>query len=140
MQIHPIVQHLNSVVSVTLQAMYVGDVNDETDKSRIAAYGDPKVNLAGAFIDPVGGVFTFTFPVSEFYKGITTELAAAPVRFMTQLPVGVGTQLPTDCITSDPVAAATAWVAVMDSRIEAKMVTLRAKTPAQLTTLPDSTV
>jgi len=140
MQIHPIVQHLNSVVSVTLQAMYVGDVNDETDKARIAAYGDPKVNLAGTFVDPVGGEFTFTFPISEYSKGITTELAATPVRFMTQLPVGVGTQLPTDCITSDPVAAATAWVTVMESRIGIKMDLLRAKTPIQLTLLPDATV
>jgi hypothetical protein len=148
MRLHPVVQHLNSVVTVTLQASFVGGSSaslDATDKSRIAAYGDPKVNLAGTFIDPVGGVFTFAFPVSDYNKGITTELSSSPVNFMTQLPVSVVGQPPVvqgplDCVTSDPVAAATAWVAVMDTRITDSLAVLRAKTPAQLTTLPDATV
>ncbi len=145
MKIHPVVQHLNSIVSVTLQASFVGDPTDATDKQRIAAYGDPQVNLAGTFIDPVGGTFTFSFPVSEYYKGVTTGMASNPVRFMTQLPIGIPgqpapTQGPLDCITSDPVLAATAWAAVMDTRISDALATLRAYTPAQLTTLPDATV
>lgn len=145
MKIHPIIQHLNSVVTVTLQSSFVGDVTDVTDKSRISSYGDPKVNLAGTFTDPVGGAFTFAFPVVDYSKGVTTELYNYPVRFMTQLPIAAlgqpaTTQGPLDCITSDPVAAATAWVAVMDTRILAVMTTLRGKTPAQLTTLPDATV
>lgn len=145
MKIHPVVQHLNSVVTVTLQASFVGDANDITDKTRIAAYGDPQVNMAGTFVDPVGGVFTFAFPVSDYVKGITTELSSNSVKFMTQLPATVVGQSPSvqgalDCVTSDPIAAATAWVAVMNTRITASLVALRAKTPPQLTTLPDATV
>lgn len=145
MKIHPVIQHLNSIVSVTLQASFVGDPNDATDKQRISAYGDPKVNMAGTFIDPIGGIFTFTFPVVEYYRGITTELASYPVRFMTQIPTALPGQTapvqgPLDCITSDPVLAATAWASIMDSRITASLATLRAKTPVQLTTLPDATV
>jgi hypothetical protein len=145
MKIHPVIQHLNSVVTVTLQASFVGDANDSTDKQRITSYGDPKVNMAGDFIDPVGGVFTFSFPVSEYYKGVTTELSNYSVRFMTQLPAGVPgqvapTQGPLDCITSDPILAATTWSTVMGTRIGATLTTLRAKTPATLTTLPDATV
>lgn len=145
MKIHPVIQHLNSVVTVTLQASFVGDTNDITDKTRIAAYGDPKVNMAGTFVDPVGGIFTFSFPVSDYVKGVTTELASNSVRFMTQLPATMVGQSPAvqgtlDCVTSDPITAATAWVTVMDTRIVAAMAALRAKTPPQLTTLPDATV
>lgn len=145
MKIHPVVQHLNSVVTVTLQASFVGDSTDATDKTRIAAYGDPQVNMAGTFVDPVGGTFTFSFPVSDYIKGVTTELASNAVRFMTQLPATVVGQAPAvqgalDCVTSDPILAATAWVSVMDTRIAAALATLRAKTPPQLTTLPDATV
>ena len=145
MKIHPVVQHLNSVVTVTLQASFVGDSTDVTDKTRISAYGDPKVNLAGTFVDPIGGTFTFVFPVSDYNRGITTELSSNPVRFMKQLPVASPGQTPyvqgpLDCVTSDPVLAATAWASVMDTRITAALATLRALTPAQLSTLPDATV
>jgi len=142
MQIHPVVTHLNSIVSITLQPSFVGDVTDASDKGRVAAYGDPQVNLAGNFLDPVGGVFTFSFPVIDYRKGITTELANTTVRFMTQLPITTppAVQGPLDCITSDPVTAAGIWTTVMGSRILASLTTLRAKTPAQLTSLPDATV
>jgi hypothetical protein len=145
MRLHPVIQHLNSVVTVTLQASFVGDSTDITDKTRIAAYGDPQVNMAGTFADPVGGTFTFAFPVSDYIKGVTSELSSNSVRFMTQLPATVVGQAPAvqgalECVTSDPILAATAWVSVMDTRISAAMATLRAKTPSQLTTLPDATV
>jgi hypothetical protein len=52
MKIHPVVQHLNGAVTVSLQASFVGDITDTTDRMRIAAYGDPLVNLGGLFISP----------------------------------------------------------------------------------------
>jgi hypothetical protein len=52
MKIHPVVQHLNGTVTVALQASFVGDITDTTDRMRIAAYGDPLVNLGGLFISP----------------------------------------------------------------------------------------
>ena len=146
MKIHPIVEHLNSIVTVTLQTSYVGDGTDTTDKQRITSYGDPRINLAGTFQEPLGGPTTFTFPVADYYKGLTTEMANYPVRFMTQLPVALPgqpatVQGPLDCIVSDPVKAAEVWVTVMEStRIPNALTTLRAKTPAALTTLPDATV
>jgi hypothetical protein len=141
MKLHPVVQHLGGIVTVTLQASFVGDPNDTTDKQRISAYGDPKVNLAGTFT----GSPSFTMGSNEYYKGITTEMMNYSVRFMTQLPPAVAGQPATtlgalDCITSDPVGAATVWSTVMADRITQAMTTLRAKTPAQLATLSDSTV
>ncbi len=52
MKIHPVVQHLGGTVTVTLQASFVGDSTDTTDKQRIGAYGDPFVNLGGLFVSP----------------------------------------------------------------------------------------
>ena len=52
MKIHPTVQHLNGIVTVALQASFVGDSTDATDKQRIAAYSDPLVNLGGLFTSP----------------------------------------------------------------------------------------
>lgn len=145
MKLHPIVQHLNGIVMVTLQAQFVGDATDATDKQRISAYGDPKVNMAGTFVDPLDGTFTFQLGAPEVYKGITTELLSNNVKFMTQLPIGIpGQPTPSlgalDCITSDPTRAAGVYNTVMATRITASMTTLRAKTPTQLTTLPDATI
>ena len=144
MLIHPLVQQLNSIVSVTLQATFMGDATDSTDKQRIAAYGDPKVNMGGVFVDP-NSTFTFSLMAAEYWKGITTELSVNTVKFMTQLPAPVAGQPtpkqgPLDCLTSDPVLAATIWTSVMQTNCAAAMANLRAKTPPQLTSLPDATV
>lgn len=154
------------IVSVVMQAEFVGDATDVTDQQRIAAYGDPKVNIAGTFTDPTDSTFQFTFPISEFYTGVTTDMMNHTVRFMTSLPVrqpsaqswnpfaptsqwnGAATnpqascngQGPLDCLVTDAVRAATIWAAAIDSRVQTLMTALRAKTPAQLTSLPDSTV
>lgn len=249
MLIHPVVQHLNGAVTVTLQASFVGDGTDATDKQRIGAYGDPLVNLVGTIVDtahPAIGTITlaglpslsdsfvigsqtftwvasgtalgnvvigvdaaacatnivtsisrdipsvataervgstvivtavtpgvngnslnfteastnvtmdgsgklggttagrdalsFQFGAAEVWKGVTTQMAATPVRFMTQLPFGSTGQTPYEAIVADPVIAATVWVATMASRISAVMTDLRAKSPSQLVTLSDSTV
>ena len=144
MLIHPLVQQLNSVVSVTLQPSFVGDSTDTTDKQRIAAYGDPKVNLGGSFTDPSDS-FTFTMLSAEYWKGISTELNCNTARFMTQLPPSIPGQPtpkqgPLDCITSDPVHAATYWTTAMQTACGVTMNALRAKTPPQLSSLPDATV
>ena len=47
MQIKAIVSQSNGIISVTLQALFVGDPTDATDKAKIAAFGDPVVNIAG---------------------------------------------------------------------------------------------
>ena len=249
MRVHPAVQHLNGAVTVTLQASFIGDVTDATDKQRIGAYGDPLVNLGGQFVGPsipavgtitvaglptlgqtfhigaqtftwvasgsatgnvvlgidgpaclanivtsvtrdlatvtavgatsttitvtantvgtVGNSYTFTssstnvtvdgtgtlggtqvgrgtvtfqMGAPETYKGITTQMAATPVTFMTQLPLGSAGLTPTQAIVADPVVAAQVWAASMVTRISAVMADLRAKTPSQLVALSDSTV
>ena len=142
MLIHPLVQQLNSVVSVTMQASYTGDATDATDKQRIAAYGDPKINLGGSFTDPAIPAFTFNMLAGEYWKGITTEMGLHTARFMTQLPSPqhgqpMPKQLPLDCITSDPVHAATVWAAAMQALCGTSMTALRAVVPPQLSTLPD---
>jgi len=148
MKIHPVVQHLNNIVTVTLQPSFVGDVTDASDRQRIAAYGDPIVNMSGTFTDSVSmQTFTFSVAGSTYNVGITTALSSSPVRFMSALPVALPGQPAVvqgtlDCITGStvtPVNAATAWAAEMDTRILAAMTSLRAITPAQLTQLPDAT-
>ena len=144
MLIHPVVTQLNSVVSVTLQASFNGAGTDVTDKQRISAYGDPKVNMGGAYVDPMSP-FTFNMMAAEYWKGITTEMSLNTANFMTQLPVGipgqpVPKQGPLDCITSDPVLAATLWTAAVQVACGSSMTVLRAKTPPQLSTLPDANV
>lgn len=151
MLIHPVVQHLGGTVTVTLQASFVGGqtgatgATDDSDKARIAAYGDPRVNLGGTFVDPTDALFTFQMGSQENLRGVTTEMMSYPAHFMTQLPITPAGSTPSvlgplDCITSNPVKAATAWSAVMADRIGQAMTVLRAKTPPQLSTLPDSTV
>ncbi len=145
MFLHPVVRHLGGVVSVTLQASFNGDATDTEDKQRISAYGDPQVNLAGSFVDPDDSSYSFSLGSQEVYCGITTEMLLYPARFMTNLPeTTVGkpptVQGPLDSIVSDPVRAASVWSIVVADRITQAMTTLRAKTPAQLATLPDSTI
>lgn len=145
MFLHPVVSHLGGIVSVTLQASFVGDGTDAADKQRISAYGDPQVNMAGLFVDPDDNTYSFSLGSQEVYRGVTTELLLYPVRFMTKLPDSTIGQPPTvqgplDAIVANPVRAASVWSAVMADRITQTMTTLRAKTPAQLTTLSDSTI
>lgn len=128
-----------------MQASYTGDSTDATDKQRIAAYGDPKVNLGGNYVDPALTSFTFNMMASEYWKGITSEMGLCTARFMTQLPSPqhgqpIPKQGPLDCITSDPVHAATVWAAAVQADCGTTMAALRAVIPPQLSTLPDSHV
>lgn len=165
MKVHPQVVHNSGIVTVTMQATFIGDPTDAGDQQRITAYGDPKINLGGLFTDPSDSTFAFTFPASELYVGVTTQLQNFPARFFTSLPLipqtgsnwnpfaptATGNPFATrshpglqqgdlDSVVTDPVRAATIWAAAIDTRVQAAMVTLRAKTPAQLTSLPDTTV
>ncbi len=168
MIVHPQVIHQNGIVTVTMLATFSGAPIDQTDQQRIVAYGDPSINLGGLFTDPNDGTFQFTFPASELYAGITTQMQGYAARFMVKLPLvpspgsnwssfasttpynpfatssspssQPGGQGQLDCLCSDPVRAATIWAAAIDTRVQAAMAILRAKTPAQLTSLPDATV
>ena len=137
MKLHPVVTHINGVVTVTLETSFIGDADDATDKQRILAYGDPKVNMSGTFTDSGDPAFSFSFSTPELYRGVTTQMSSTSARFLVS-PDGPST--PLDTITPDPVRAAGVWVSGMASRITQAMTTLRAKTPTQLQTLPDSTI
>jgi len=144
MKIHPIVTQANGIISVVIQATFVGDPTDATDIAKIGAFGDPLVNIAGSFADPQNPSFTFQFPTTEKYVGITTQLSSQTANFMLALPNASNpnqpapNQGPLDCITTNPTEAATAWYNVVVSRIQQSMMALRAKmiVPA----LPDFTV
>jgi len=184
MNVHPIVQQLNGIVSVTIVTSFTGGVLDVTDKQRISAYGDPSINLAGTFTDPADSTFSFSFLSTSVTAGITTTIQNYTARFMTTaipppvlLPVQTypygypysipggynpfgypsysppapipfpqyqyspaGVPSPLDSITPNPVRAATIWVAAIEAAIQGAMTTLRAITPVQLTSLPDSTI
>jgi hypothetical protein len=119
MKLNPIVTQANGIISVTLQATFVGDPTDASDKAKIAAFGDPQVNIAGNFADPSNPSFTFQFPTTELYVGITTQLSSYTARFMEALPSAYNPnqpapiQGPLDCITTSPEEAAQAWVNVL---------------------------
>jgi hypothetical protein len=142
MKILAAVQQLNGIVTVTMEAQFIGDSTDATDQQRIAAYGDPQVNLSGMFTDPTNTAFTFSFPATQLFVGITTQMSSFPARFMTALPPGTLPWNPNpvqgqlDCLTTNPVRAATVWAAAMDTAIATALTTLRALTPAALTSLP----
>jgi hypothetical protein len=160
MKVHPAIVHQNGIVSVTMSATFVGDSTDVTDQQRIQAYGDPQIDLGGLFTNPaLGSTFSFVFPAAELYAGLTTQMSGYTARFMTSLPLNppqpqtvfsgyspyrptpfTPQQGPLDCVTVDPIQAATVWANAIEERATAAMTTLRAKTPAQLTTLPDETV
>ena len=154
MQINPVTTQANGVLSARLQALFVGDPTDATDKALIAAYGDPRVSLVGngTFVGPVPGAsppgtFSFTFPTSEYYVGITTQMSSSTVRFMVALPstpapppsppTGAGytpwcnpnspapQQGPLDCITPYPAAALDAWYTAMTNAITTALTALR---------------
>jgi hypothetical protein len=148
MKIHAVVGQSNGVISVTLQALFVGDPTDASDKAKIAAFGDPVVNIAGNFADPQNPSFTFQFPLTEMWVGITTQLSSQTARFMEALPGTVNPnqpapiQGPLDCITTNPSEAATAWANVLmaagTGRIAQAMMQLR--TNVLVPTIPDTTV
>jgi hypothetical protein len=158
----------NGVIQVVLSATFVGDTNDPSDKQKIAAFGDPLVNLAGKLLtDPNNPSFTFGFQTNELNAGLTTQMQNFTARFLTQLPPvhaahpgqpmppswfeqnrhrehhehGVSLLGPLDCIVADEAAqneAAGAWVAIMIARITAQMGILRSQ--LILPTIPAATV
>lgn len=160
MKVTPILGQANGIITVTFTASFVGDPTDASDQSKIAAFGDPLVDLVGTFTDPSNSQFSFVFPVSQLYVGITTQMQNFGARFMTQLPVAppIGTpynpyaptsswnpmapmsnacgsrpqltQGPLDCITSNPSQAASVWISQIESRIATSMAALRALIPA----------
>jgi hypothetical protein len=148
MKIHAVVGQSNGVISVTLQALFVGDPTDASDKQKIAAFGDPVVNIAGNFADPQNPSFTFQFPLTEMWVGITTQMSSQTARFMEALPGTVNPnqpapiQGPLDCITTNPSEAAQAWANVLmaagTGRIAQAMMQLRSQ--MIVPTIPDTTV
>jgi|SRR5271157_1793608 len=133
MKVTPVVTQANGIITVKLQATFVGDPTDASDKALIAAFGDPQVNLAGTFQDPNNPAFTFLFPTTAEVVGITTQMQSFPVSFMLALPGPMNPnqpapiQGPLDCITTNPSEAAQAWYNVMISRITQSMNILRQK-------------
>lgn len=143
MRIHTVVGQNNGIISLILQAQFVGDLTDANDKSLIAAFGDPQVNIAGSFTDPSDSTFTFLFPTTENYVGITTQLSSQVAQFMLALPSGPPNQAAPNqgamsCITPNPSRAATVWQTVVVSRITQAMQALRSKT--LVPSIPDVTV
>jgi len=135
MKLTPIVTQANGIISVVIQATFVGDPTDATDKAKIAAFGDPVVNIAGNFADPNNPSFTFQFPTTELWVGVTTQLSSYTARFMEALPSPVNPnqpapiQGPLDCITTNPSEAAQAWTNILimpgTGRIAQAMMQLR---------------
>lgn len=143
MKIHTVVTQANGNISVVLQPSFIGDMTDANDKALIAAFGDPEVNIAGSFVDPSNSAFTFQFPTTENYVGITTQLSSQVAQFMLALPNGAPyapapIQGAMSCITPNPSQAAVAWQAVVVTRITQAMAALRANT--LVPTIPDVTV
>ena len=149
MQVHAVVIQANGIISVNLQARFVGDASDATDKQKIAAFGDPLVNIAGTFTDPLSPPFTFSFPTTELYVGVTTQMSSYTARFMTALPTSPSqpgqqapVQGPLDCITTDPSTAAQVWATTIGEagtgRIAQAMANLRAQ--MLVPTIPDQTI
>src|SRR5271157_2075493 len=147
----------NGVILVTMSATFVGDPTDPSDKQKIAAFGDPLVNLAGrTLVDPNNPSFTFGFQTTELVVGLTTQMQNYTARFLTQLPpvpappngqpqtpswfehnrdrdrreLGVPVLGPLDCIVANEAGqseAAQAWIGIMVSRIQAAMAILRSQ-------------
>src|SRR5271168_4741518 len=119
MLLTPIVTQANGIISVVIQATFNGAPTDQSDKALIAAFGDPVVNIAGNFVDPNNPSFTFAFPLTELYVGITTQMSSYTAQFMEALPgpqnpnQPAPVQGPLDCITVNPSEAATAWANIL---------------------------
>lgn len=143
MRVHTVTTQANGFIIVTLQPSFVGDATDASDKALIGAYGDPNINVAGSFTDPNNSNFTFQFPTSELYLGVTTQLSTQPAQFCLALPNGppnapAPVQGALTCITPNPSEAAIAWQAVMVSRIAQAFAALRSKT--LVPSIPDVTI
>ncbi len=148
------VTQANGIISVVLTATFVGDSTDPTDKQKIAAFGDPIINLAGRLLtDPNNMSFTFGFQADVVNVGLTTTMQNFTARFLTGLPPktppppgqpvnpswqevhheereGPSTLGPLDCVVATEAAqneAATAWVAIVVARIVSAMTILRAQ-------------
>ena len=157
MRVSNSVTSANGVILVSLTATFVGDPTDPSDKQKIAAFGDPIVNLSGRIlVDPNNPSFTFGFQSDQLNVGLTTVMQNYTARFLTGLPPvpapppgqpvvpnwfehnrqreanerGVSLLGPLDCIVANDSAqneAAQAWVAIMVTRIQAAMALLRAQ-------------
>jgi hypothetical protein len=134
MLIHTIIGQNQGIISVTVQCSFNGQPSpqqDAIDKSKISAFGDPPINIAGNFTDPNNNQFTFQFPTTELWVGVTTQLSSQTARFYVALPATTvpgqcpPVQGPLDCITPNPSEAADAWVDVIQSRISQAMLALR---------------
>ena len=151
MLITPVVTQANGIIAIRLQATFVGDSTDPTDKQLIAALGDPEISLVGngTFTGMVPGssppaTFKFTFPTTQYYVGITTRMSGQAVRFMIALPASPAgwasppnpeswnnpnapapVQGELDCVTPYPGAAMEAWYQAMVDEITAAMTALR---------------
>jgi hypothetical protein len=144
MKIHPSINHTDGIVTVSLQAQFVGDATDDADRIKIQAYGDPKVDLGGTFVDPNDPSFVFSTGSSSVLVGITQDMHNNPVQLLTALPAAVPgkpapVQGPLQVITPDPVRAVQIWRNAIITRIIASLTTFRAQ-GAPLTTLSDATV
>lgn len=144
MKVHATVTQANGIISVRLQATFVGDLTDASDKANIAAFGDPNVNIAGTFVDPLNPAFQFLFPSTDILVGVTTQLSSYTANFMVALPNAVNPnqpapiQGPLDCVTTNPSEAAEAWVSVVEDRIRQAMVKLRMN--ILVPSIPDVTI
>jgi|SRR5271157_6516331 len=135
MKLTPIVTQANGIISVVIVATFVGDQTDQIDKAKIAAFGDPPVQIAGNFVDPNNPSFTFAFPTTELWAGVTSQLSSYTARFMEALPgpqnpnQPAPVQGPLDCVTQNPSEAAQAWANIMimpgSGRIAQAMMQLR---------------
>jgi hypothetical protein len=130
-KVQAVVTQANGIISVAIQCLFVGDMTDAQDKALIAAFGDPEINIAGSFTDPNNPAFTFLFPTTQLYVGITTQLSSQGARFMLALPQGQNPNQPApiqgsmDCVTTNPSEAAVAWFNVMVQQIRQVMLALR---------------
>ena len=132
MKVHTVITQANGIISLVMQPSFVGDITDANDKALIAAFGDPQVNIAGSYTDPNNTSFTFGFPTSELYVGVTTQLSSQVAQFMLALPSGppncpAPTQGGLSCVTSNPSEAAVVWQGAVVTRIQAAFAALRSK-------------
>jgi hypothetical protein len=147
----------NGVILVTITASFVGDPSDPSDKQKIAAFGDPIVNLTGrTLVDPNNPSFTFGFQSDQLNVGLTTQMQNYTARFLNGLPPvpspptgqpqtpnwfehnhrreqhehGIPLLGPMDCVVANEAQqseAAQAWINIMVTRIQAAMAILRSQ-------------
>jgi len=96
MLLTPIVTQANGIISVVIQATFVGGQTDASDKQKIAAFGDPVVQIAGNFVDPNNPSFTFQFPLTQLLQGEASSATTMPVPPMPK-PHSPGTPAASTC-------------------------------------------